>query len=289
MPEISSQTPSDTSSLLASSLGATALDTLREEMLAIPPRDLVTVNVDVAAAALTVLAASRQIREHRAELVALVGEEMASVVDRLDPVARAALQAHNSLQAVLSGEDIQTLSAELVQIREALVAEVRALIARHVLATGVLRELRGAHGFQNQCSDVLRLVSLLERQWDVVGPNTGVDLAYLRHAERVTHALVSALGARSRATRSPNADLRQRAYTLMFRTYDRARRIVSFLRWDHGDADVIAPRLMSGRGRGRRRQQTTDTDVITEPMAPLAPSTEEPDVDHPGANPLPLT
>ena len=48
------------------------------------------------------------------------------------------------------------------------------------------------------------------------------------------------------------ARIRDQAFTLMMRAYDEVRRAVTFLRWQQGDADTIAPSLYAGRGgRGK--------------------------------------
>ncbi len=238
-----------------------ALEVLREELLAIDARDLHPVNVDVAAAALVVIGAASEIRAYRPALAALCGEEMCASIDRLELVANATLNAQAVLQAMGSSTEVQTLSAELVKLREALLAEVRALIAREVLPRGVIGELRGAHGFQNQFLDVLQLVSILKDQWEVVGPETGLSLAYIHRAEASANALATAVGIRKQAHRSPATDMRQRAYTLMATTYNEVRRMITFLRWNEDDADRIAPSLFRGRGKGRRRKEPPAQDI----------------------------
>lgn len=248
-----------------------ALEQLREELLAMNPRDLVPINVDVAAAALVVIGAASEIRTHRPALVALCGEEMTACVDRLELVARAALQAQAVHRSVETGADVQMLSVELVKLREVLLAEVRALITREVLPRGAIRELQGVNGFKNQCVDVLQLVSILQDQWDIVGPRTGLSLEDIRRAEGAANALATAVGIRNQASRSPAADLRQRAYSLMASTYDQARRMIWFLRWNHGDADRIAPSLFRGRSNGRRRKETSGSDVVQEPALEPTP------------------
>ena len=248
-----------------------ALDALRDELLAIPAQDLLPVNVDVAAAALVVLGAAPEIRTHHAALVALVGDEMASVIDRLDVVARAALQAHSTLRSLEEGADIPALSRDVVKAREVLVAVVRMLITRGLVPASVLRELQGAHGFRNQCVDVLLLTSLLEERWSVVGPHTGLSLEDVHRAEASTNALATAVGIRNQASRSPVAEMRQRAFTLLARTYNEARRLIAFLRWNHGDADRIAPSFQSRRIARRRKGAEPGEDVLepalTDPLA----------------------
>ena len=242
-----------------------ALEFLREELLALDPDVLAPLNVDIAAAALVVMGAASEIRPHRAALVALCGEQMAASVDRLELVAGAALEAQAAHRGIQTGAELQTLSEEVVEMRAVLLAEVRALIARKVVSAGATGELRGAHGFKNQCLDVLQLVSVLKTDWERVGAETGIKRAYIDRAEAAASALAMAVGARNQAVRSPTADLRQRAFTLMATTYDDARRMMTFLRWKDGDADRIAPSFFRGRGNGRRRVATAA------PAMPVAP------------------
>jgi hypothetical protein len=249
---------------------ARALELVRDELLAIHPRDLLPVNIDVAAAALVVLGAASEIVSHRAALVALCGEEMTSSVDRLELYARAALQAQATHRSIETGAEVQALSNELADFREALLSEVRALIARKVLPASAIRELSGAHGFKNQCVDVLLLVSVLKDNWDIVENETGVGMPYITHAEAAASALATAVGVRNQASRSPSADLRQRAFTRMADTYDDVRRMIAFLRWKERDADRIAPSLFTGR-TGRRAKPTPTSEIELPPAAQPAP------------------
>ena len=55
-------------------------------------------------------------------------------------------------------------------------------------------------------------------------------------------------------------DERQRAFTLLARAYDEARRAVSFIRWHEEDADTFLPSLYAGRGgRGAKSNDATET------------------------------
>jgi hypothetical protein len=249
---------------------ARALERVRDELLAIDPRDLLPVNVDVAAAALTVIGAASEIVAHRAALVALCGEEMTSSVDRLELLARAALQAQATCRSIETGLEVQAISNELADFRDGLLAEVRALIARKVLPAGALRQLSPGNGFKNQCIDMLMLVSVLKDNWDIVEHETGVDMAYVNRAEAAANSLAKAVGVRNQASRSPAADLRQRAYTQMATTYDDVRRMIGYLRWKERDADRIAPSLYSGRTT-RRTKGTPTSDFEPKPAVDPAP------------------
>lgn len=273
--------PSIDTSLDPATLGGPALEALRDELFAIDERDLLSLNVEVSAAATLIIGAAPVIRRHRAALVAQFGEQMTgAALDRLDLLARAALQAHAAYRALESGTDVQQLSADVVKYREVLVAEVRTLVLRGVLSRGLVGELNGTKGFRNQYLDLMQLTAVLTEHWDTVEPQTGLELAYVQQAEAAAHALVDAIGARSLASQSPAAELRQRAFTLMASTYDDARRLISFLRWKRGDADRIAPSLYAGRSNGRRSRPTEGTDLdVVEPTPDVTPSPDEPGGD----------
>jgi hypothetical protein len=259
-----------------------AVDLALPELLALDPRDLLPVNVDVGSASLVVLGAAAQIQSYRDQLVTKFGEEEAKAVDRLQLLAQVALEAHAThRQLVDLGVDVLALSNQVVEARHVLLAEVRALIARKVLSAGVIGELQGTHGYKNQCLDVLQLVSLMKRNWTLIQSKTGLPMEDIDRAEALAHQLALALGVREQGPRSPSGDLRQRAYTLLATTYDDARRMITYLRWKERDADRIAPSLFRGRSNGRRAS-------IAEPIAfrPEAGGEDVPAPGMPGAPPF---
>ena len=243
-----------------------ALDTLREELLALDPQTLLSLNVDIVSAATVVIGALPDIHTHRAALVELCGEEMAKSVDRLELLARAALQAHAKHRLVSNGANVKPLSEELVVVRDVLLAEARSMIVRKVIPAQITRELTLGPGYKNLCVDVLQLVSAMREDWDVVEHETRIAMAYLENAEGLANELVTAVGLRDQASRSPAADLRQRAYTVLARTYGQVRQMITFLRWDDGDADRIAPAFHNHRG-SRRRKNGASTENTTESVA----------------------
>lgn len=76
------------------------------------------------------------------------------------------------------------------------------------------------------------------------------------YALAALHAHLVYLGAPATARRSGGrvADARQRTFTLLVRSYDQIRRALSYLRWNEGDVDRIAPSLWAGRGGSRPKQ-----------------------------------
>lgn len=238
-----------------------ALDVLREELLAMDPRTLVPVNIDVPTSAVLVLGVIKDLEAYRPALVELCGADRVKCLDRLDLVARAALNAHARRQALDTAVNLQPLAAALTKCRDALHAEARALIAREVLDPALLGEITNQNGFKNLCIDVLQLVSVFESNWAQLEGSTGLTRAYLARAEHLADRLALMLGERDQAGVTPATDLRQRAFTLLVHTYDDARRIITYLRWKEGDYDRIAPSLYanrSSRKRGREDEPSAD-------------------------------
>jgi hypothetical protein len=92
-----------------------------------------------------------------------------------------------------------------------------------------------------------------------------------RAAELAPELLV-ALGERGHGKTASSAaaaaDRRARAFTLLVDAYDACRRAVTYLRWNEGDADLIAPSLFKLRGPRR-----SPAEAPPEPPAP-APAPE---------------
>lgn len=247
-----------TTTLATDSSSSEALDVLRDELLAMDPRTLVPVNLDVPTCALLVMGVVKDLEVYRPALSELCGADRIRCLDRLDLVARAALIAHARRQAFDTGVNLQPAAAELTKIRDALHAEARALVARDVLHPGVLGELVGRNGFKNLCVDVLQLVSVFDANWFAIEGASGITRSYLARAETLADRLALALGERAQAGVTAAADIRQRAFTLLLDTYDDARRIITYLRWKEGDYDRIAPSFYANRGTGRRRGRASE-------------------------------
>jgi hypothetical protein len=69
--------------------------------------------------------------------------------------------------------------------------------------------------------------------------------------------------------------LRARAFRLLVNEYDQLRRAVTFVRWDHGDANAFAPSLHSGAHKRRSRGAAGSGSGSTG-SDPALPGSEEP-------------
>ena len=118
------------------------------------------------------------------------------------------------------------------------------------------------------------LVAVYEQNWDKIAGRTMRTLQELDRAEGVANAMVRLFGLRNgtdaRVVEWMN--LRQRAFTLLVRTYEEARWAVLFLRRHEGDADSIAPSLFVGRTKRKRAKgQDESTSIPTPSPQSLSP------------------
>jgi hypothetical protein len=264
-----------------------ALARIKDELLAIPIHKLRTINVDIAAAVVTIFGTLPMLRSLRPAIVAELGERHAAPIDRLELDAQAMGQAHAACLIAATSTAVQALSDEVVATREVLFADATAGVKRKLIAPSELAELRGNVGFRNQVLDLLQLIAIFRKHWAALEPRTGVKPADLDQAEQLAQRFVNALGEREQAQSSSTerTELSQRAFTNCVNTYDLVRRAVTFLRWAEGDADSIVPSLWAGRGGRRPDDATTPTNtptpvvvtpvigtpIVADPAAPAAP------------------
>jgi len=102
----------------------------------------------------------------------------------------------------------------------------------------------------------------------------------------LNQALAARLAAPGTVDFTVPSEIRARAFSLLMRTYGQVQRAVEYLRWDHGDAQEIAPSVYTGSRGGRRQAAQPADDVVAPapavvPNAPVAPHADVP------ANPQP--
>jgi hypothetical protein len=74
---------------------------------------------------------------------------------------------------------------------------------------------------------------------------------------------------------SAAAEIRQQAFTLFVYGHDQVRRVLSFIRWNHGDVDEIAPPLCGKGTHAKRdvpRPQPRSVSVPDRTTAPERPT-----------------
>jgi hypothetical protein len=252
-----------------------ALEKVKRDLDSLEPEDLVAINIDPLGAVVTARGAYKKILVYHDQIAALPGFNL-DYLEQFDTYARAAHYTQTLLiSPSTSSESFQELVAEASALRENFLAEATLLVTRGILAENALACLKGAVGFQNIASDVMMLSNLLRGVWPQIAARTLVTEAELDRAEVLSDLVVNDLGQREQApaTIAEVALNRQKTFTLFMTAYDQLRRAISYLRWNEGDADEIAPSLYSGRKRKTPTADVTTTPNTTAPSPVTHPST----------------
>jgi hypothetical protein len=135
-----------------------------------------------------------------------------------------------------------------------LLSDAEALAARGLLDLDSVQTLRAGKGNLDIANDLVALSALMSASWSKIESKTAATAEEVHSAGDLGPLLIAALGAREHGTTvtpAEAADRKLRAFTLFTTAYDQVRRAVSFLRWNEGDADSLAPSLYRGRGGSR--------------------------------------
>ncbi|MET0793255.1 MAG: hypothetical protein ABW061_17165 [Polyangiaceae bacterium] len=253
-----------------------AFQKISAEVAAVDPTKFVPINVDVTSSYTTVLGALPRIAALR-ERASHVVEFDVKYFDILETYALALMHAQGEyVSASAPPEEIVTLSQEGNALRDALYSDAVALANRGVISGVPLADLKAAPGYKNLGEDLLGLSSLIRRSWDKIASRTVITMAELDRAEQVSDRLLQAVASREQAANAlvDAIQQRQRTFTLFVNAYDQVRRAVSFLRWEEGDLEEIAPSLYAGRGRRKSEPEQPVPPPTTGPIPPVvgAPS-----------------
>lgn len=198
------------------------------------------------------------------------------LIEKMDEYAMALSHAHTLFSlASRSADPLRALVEEGRKLRATLVAHAAALVRRGHLGDRRLKDLRGPKGHQDLAFDLQLVAALFRETFSRIADKSGVQLDELFKAQQIAASIVRAIGQREKGTARLRAaaDIRVRAFTLLTRRYDQARRAVTYLRWEEGDVQKIAPSLYTGRGgrkRAREKQPAiavADTEQATEDPA----------------------
>lgn len=248
-----------------------AYNRIEAEMLALSPDEIAPINLEIASAVATVLYLWPGIQNLRETIVHETAGFDIARFDKLEDYAMALGHA-NTLHLIASRppDDAAAIYEEGVAVRETLRTDTEALVHRGFIKAATIQELKGSIGFKNVAIDLQILASVLQANWAAIEGKCGIQKSELDHALKLSTVLFGIVGLRDNAsdTSADKLDMRGRAYTLFTRAYDDVRRVVSYLRWQEGDADSFAPALHPGRslskkksGNGESEPQATATDA----------------------------
>ena len=241
---------------------------VKPEFAKLMPDELVQVNLDVSAALQTILGVLPEAKALREQIIKELPSFDIAPFDRLEDYALALGVTQTAfLIATERPSDLQPLADEALQLRETLLKDAQALARRNLIDGGQLANLKGVNGYKNIAQDLQILSKILQDAWPNIQGRAGTTADELKTASQMSTRLSRVVGMREQGPAQVAAatDDRLRAFTLVLRTYEDARRAVKYLRGRQGDADSIMPSLYPGRPRQRQSDPT-------EPNTPKAPS-----------------
>jgi hypothetical protein len=152
--------------------------------------------------------------------------------------------------------DLPALLAEAGPLRTRMLSVAENLVLFGYVSAERVAIIRRGSGQLDQAEDLGALVRLFREAGPEVLAKTPISEEMLERAGELSFQIVAALGRRrvgSDGAGEPSQleDHKARVFRLVVRTYDQARRGLSFLRWSEGDVDVLAPSIFAGRRRNR--------------------------------------
>lgn len=254
-----------------------ALAEIADELEALDAEEVLYVNVDVPRSVSIVIGAEPQIAAHAGQIDEELPHHDVEGLTRLRTYALAALYANVLAQPPAKRGDIATLVDKGTALKLRLIVAAESLAHDALLDAQLLAEIKSGNGHLDLASDLIALGAMYQLGWEEIKGKSIIAYADLEEASRVGTELLGALGARdhviNRAT--PEAmDRKHRAFTLLVRAYNEARRALSYLRFHEDDVDEIAPSLYK---RAKKRG-------VAAASEDAAPSSEDGEDDRPPAD-----
>ena len=283
--------PSKTSSpaeQVAPKQAAAAFALVQPELATVLPEQIPRITIDVGRAVSVALGALPHLRTLRPAIQKTLPEHPILLLDNLETYALAAWYAH--LLAVPPAENrtpVKKLLDEATPLRASLLLAAEALAYGGLVQATRVAEIRSGQGTIDLASDLVALAALFLGSWEKLNQNTAVKLREVQRAAELGPELLTALGERGQALSAPKAaraaDQRLRAFALFVRAYDACRRAVTYLRWDEGDADTIAPSLFKGRGRRPSSSSSSEPETDGATGLETAPVLVSPEQEAPAS------
>lgn len=217
-------------------------------------------------------------REERADERAYLHavEHDPSVADARSPEPRRPVR--KAFRDRLAAAERWLLGQDLAEEHSLLLTDAEALAKRKLLDPDRIDQGRPVLGYRALVTSTLVLVALMRERFDAISHKTPTTLADLDRIGGKAKRMLRQLDMREQEkVRMLAHELRARAMTHLIRTYSQVRRNITYVRWDEGDAEAIAPSLWSGRRSGKSRNEI-EIPVVpvgpqpgTEPGGPFAP------------------
>ena len=170
-------------------------------------------------------------------------------------------------------QDVVALGAQVVATRDMLEGHVAYLVLNKLVDRKRLDPITKATGYKTSAGEVLVLVGIARECLPLVEGKILLTSEQLDAAELLAKQLTEAVAERDRlsAQTEEAQEMRQRAFTLFVKTYEQARRAITYLLWDDPEQlEAVCPSLYSGQ-RGKRSGKGSQGDE-----APVAPGKATP-------------
>ena len=233
-----------------------AFEATRAERAALAESEVVFANVDLTRAATIALGAYPAIEALFAEIARALPDCDLALFRTIPAKADAVLQADGDFLAASTPDpELPGLNQEADALRHVMRIDLERAASHGVIAADRMKELSGATGYRNVASDLVVLTTIARTDAEALRGKTGITDAELERATKIAARMWHAIAERDASPERvdmANAE-RRRAFLLLDRAYDAARRAVSFVRWAEGDASEIAPSLRSQRARSNAK------------------------------------
>lgn len=252
--------------------------------------DLLPINLDAQVAATTVLqpevlANIAELQEHAAMLPKIDFAQIAKV-----PVfARALFEAQTRFQAASTPVEIAPGLLEKGQeMRELLVLHATALSKSGLVDAKRLADVKGLFGYLNVASDLNLLLRIFRERWAEIGTKTAVSASQIEETAVIVDQLATVAAKRTTSNEGLETatDARARAFTLLVRAYEEARRVSTFVRWHEDDVDTFIPSLWARRGGRNESKKPVEPATEPTPIAPIPMPVQAGENGLPGGGPF---
>lgn len=243
------------------------------EMEALRPEELAALNVDVVSASAIILGAVDRIVAFREQMAKLPDFDLRNV-DNLKDYAIAAWYVHITSLPVPEPAEAEALFQEAVELRSKFLRWSAPLADEGLLDRAAVDKIKEGSGNRDVPSDVVAFVGLYRANWAAIQGKCGVTEADLERGALIGPKVFSLVSQREHRKTTPRAEASQRvrrAWTLPDRAYAQCRRALTYLRFEEGDVDTIAPNVRSNSG-------SRSTTPVAEPVTPAVAAPEQPAV-----------
>ncbi len=215
------------------------------------PADFAKMNLDVPRAVSLVLGSLPRIELLIADMEEALKKPPTKQIKELKSLALGAWYAHLLDTPTTSESEKGKLLEEGSKLRVRLLNAAAALADAGLFDPKVVENIRKGSGNIDKANDLVALAALFTQNWVAIESKTAITAQQVEQAATIGPALLVSLSERPLMKQGATSETRVRAFTLLNTSYDAIRRAVDYVRWDEGDAELIAPSLYT---KGKRKR-----------------------------------